>query len=76
MGEGVISQKNIFLFKKKISDAHSVSIRLSTVYDCLGQCITHQFVGSKGAQWLSGRVLNSRPRGSGSSLTGFTVLCP
>ena len=28
-----------------------------------------------GAQWLSGRVLDLRPRDRGSSLTGFTVLC-
>ena len=27
-----------------------------------------------GAQWLSGRVLDSRPKGSGSSLTGVTAL--
>ena len=30
----------------------------------------------RGAQWLSGRVLDSRLRGPGSSLTGVTVLCP
>ena len=29
---------------------------------------------TQGAQWLSGRVLDSRPRGTGSSLTGFTAL--
>ena len=29
-----------------------------------------------GAQWLSGRLLDSRPRDRGSSLTGVTVLCP
>ena len=28
----------------------------------------------QGAQWLSGRVLDSRPRGRGSSLTGVTAL--
>ena len=28
----------------------------------------------KGAQWLSGRVLASRPRAAGSSLTGVTAL--
>ena len=28
----------------------------------------------KGAQWLSGRVLDSRPGSSGSSLTGVTAL--
>ena len=28
----------------------------------------------KGAQWLSGRVLDSRPRAAGSSLTGVTAL--
>ena len=28
------------------------------------------------AQWLSGRVLDSRPKAAGSSLTGVTVLCP
>ena len=28
-----------------------------------------------GAQWLSGRVLDSRPRGCGLSLTSVTVLC-
>ena len=27
-----------------------------------------------GAQWLSGRVLDLRPRGAGSSLTGVTAL--
>ena len=27
-------------------------------------------------QWLSGRVLDSRPRAAGSSLTGVTALCP
>ena len=27
-----------------------------------------------GAQWLSGRVLDSRPRAAGSSLTGVTAL--
>ena len=30
-------------------------------------------VTSEGAQWLSGRVLDSRPKGRGSSLTGVTV---
>ena len=30
----------------------------------------------KGAQWLSGRVLDSRPRAAGSSLTVVTELCP
>ena len=29
-----------------------------------------------GAQWLSGRVLDSRRRVAGSSLTGVTALCP
>ena len=29
-----------------------------------------------GAQWLSGRVLDSRPRAAGSRLTGDTALCP
>ena len=29
-----------------------------------------------GAQWLSGRVLDSRSRPAGSSLTGVTSLCP
>ena len=29
-----------------------------------------------GAQWLSGRMLDSRPRGPGSSLTSVTALCP
>ena len=29
-----------------------------------------------GVQWLSGRVLDSRPKAAGSSLTGVTVLCP
>ena len=29
-----------------------------------------------GAQWLIGRVLDSRPRGWGSSLTSITTLCP
>ena len=28
------------------------------------------------AQWLSGRVLDSRPRVAGSSLTGINALCP
>ena len=28
------------------------------------------------AQWLSGRVLKFRPRGSGFELTGVIVLCP
>ena len=28
----------------------------------------------KGAQWLSGRMLDSRPRAAGSSLTGVTAL--
>ena len=28
-----------------------------------------------GAQWLSGRVIDSRPREAGSSLTGITALC-
>ena len=27
-------------------------------------------------RWLSGRVLESRPRAMGSSLTGVTALCP
>ena len=31
---------------------------------------------SLGAQWLSGRVLDSRPKGHGFELTGFTALCP
>ena len=30
----------------------------------------------KGAQWLSGRVLDSRQRAAGSNLTGVTVMCP
>ena len=30
----------------------------------------------QGAQWLSGRLLVSRPRAAGSGLTGVTVLCP
>ena len=30
----------------------------------------------EGAQWLSGRVLDLRPRVGCSSLTGITVLCP
>ena len=30
----------------------------------------------QGAQWLSGRVLDSRRRAAGSSLTGVTGLCP
>ena len=30
----------------------------------------------KGAQWLSGRVLDSRLRVAGSRLTGVTALCP
>ena len=30
----------------------------------------------KGAQWLSGRVLDLRPKGQGLSLTCVTVLCP
>ena len=30
----------------------------------------------KGAQWLSGRVLDMKPRVAGSSLTGVTALCP
>ena len=29
-----------------------------------------------GAQWLSGRALDSSQRDAGSSLTGVTVLCP
>ena len=29
-----------------------------------------------GVQWLSGRVLDMRSRGPGSSLTGITWLCP
>ena len=29
----------------------------------------------KAAQWLSGRVLDSRPRAVGSSPTGVTALC-
>ena len=29
-----------------------------------------------GAQWLSGRVLDSRPGAVGWSLTGVTALCP
>ena len=35
---------------------------------CIGQLYT------MGAQWLSGRVLDSRPRAAGWSLTGVTVL--
>ena len=30
----------------------------------------------KGAQWLSGRVLDSDQEAAGSSLTGITALCP
>ena len=30
--------------------------------------------GKSGAQWLSGRVLDSRPRAAGSNLTGITAL--
>ena len=33
-------------------------------------------LGSTGAKWLSGRVLDSRPRVAGSSITGVTALCP
>ena len=29
-----------------------------------------------GAWWLNGRVLDSRSRAAGLSLTGITVLCP
>ena len=29
-----------------------------------------------GVQWLSGRVLDSRPSNAGSSLAGVTALCP
>ena len=31
---------------------------------------------TEGAQLLRGRVLDSRPKGAGSSLTGVTALCP
>ena len=33
-------------------------------------------IPAMGAQWLSGRVLDSRPRAADSSLTGVTALCP
>ena len=35
------------------------------------QCLTES---ERGAQWLSGRVLDSRPRGHVSSLSGVTAL--
>ena len=31
---------------------------------------------TEGAQWLSSRELDSRPRGAGLTLTSITVLCP
>ena len=37
-------------------------------------CPTVLTEGGGGVQWLSGRVLDSRPRGRGLSLTGVTVL--
>ena len=65
-----------WLFEKKNQEYH----QFQTVKDrstsgptasCLGlgpNCL-------QGAQWLSGRVLDSRPRAAGSSLTSDTVLC-
>ena len=41
-------------------------------------CLTgyHNILFMGGAQWLSGRVLDLRPRGPGSSLTCVIGLCP
>ena len=36
----------------------------------------HNVIYHMGAQWLSGRVLDSRREAAGSSLTGITALCP
>ena len=38
--------------------------------------ISHDIYQSMGAQWLSGRVLDSRPKATGSSLTSVNALCP
>ena len=48
-------------------------------YFCNISCQACVHNKKEGAQWLSGRVLDSRPRGwgaAGSSLTGVTALCP
>ena len=39
-----------------------------------GDSLGDSFFLVYGAQWLSGRVLDSRPKGRGSSLTGVTGL--
>ena len=36
--------------------------------------LIHQ-ITYEGAQWLSGRILDSRPKGCGSSLTGVIAVC-
>ena len=39
-------------------------------------CIKLVTIYLKGVQWLSGRLLDSKPKGPGSSLTSITALCP
>ena len=46
------------------------------LYVAFHQCYTvcqHTLLGA--VQWLSGRVLDSRPKAAGSSLTDVTALC-
>ena len=63
---------DILLFEDELSD-NGTSI-LSVKIVSLPPLI--EFIGILGAQWLSGRVLDSRPGAAGSSITGVTALCP
>ena len=81
-----ISACNIFLWKKlAMRKSYQFWPPLPwvflNVYMVPGKTTIVAWPGSKlflnflmGAQWLSGRVLDSRPKGPGSSLTGVTVL--
>ena len=55
-----------------LSMHNKVGIKLLPLFSSI--CATGFQAGPRGAQWLSGRVLDSRPRAAGSSLTGVTAL--